>query len=278
MEGVIRDIVALMEANAWATKLIFLAAFIALMVTVVAWLYSGEIQNTEIGPLALRGYDTIEDGQLFGPKTIVTNNIDGKKANCSIWVNYTTRGGAQVHKRLWENRLQFGQIGRRYSFASADIIGFWNQPRVDTVRAYLTDAGLPADAPGMFADTSEPFDIRTAVKDTDYEVIALSKEDFEKLQRAHAAFLEEPIKVYSARKTAAGDNQRRLKALHNSKYYKNLPDVAQEARIYVRMRFNIDPWHALTKHPDREVKTTAWLTVLTSVFAVMMQLIYNGLG
>jgi len=100
-----------MLEHAWATKLVALTAFILLMVTVVAWLYSGEIQNTEYGPLALRGYDDIDPSQLFGPRAIVTNLLDGKKAHCSFWINYKTRGGKQVRKRLWQGILNFGQVG-----------------------------------------------------------------------------------------------------------------------------------------------------------------------
>lgn len=270
-------VVDFLRGYEWLTKLASLTAFILLMVTVVAWLYSGEIQNTEIGPLAVRGSDSIDKGQLFGPKPIVTNVIDGKKALCSLWVNYTTRGGVQVHKRLWEGRLQFGQIGRRYSFAQSDVIGFWNHPRYDTVRAYLADAGLPADSPSMFADTQEPFDIKQVIKDSEYEVVAVSKEDFEVLQQSHSTFLEGSIRDYTARKDATKNNAHRMKALHASRHYKSMPDLAQEARVYMRMRFEIHPWYVLTKHPDREVKTTAWLTVLTSLFAIFMQLIYNGL-
>lgn len=263
----------------WLTKLLALFAFILVMVTVVAWLYSGEIQNTEVGPLAARGYDSIDPGQLFGPRAIVTNLLDGKKAHCTIWINYKTRGGTQIRKRLWQGNLNFGQVGRRYGLTQSDLIGLWDQKRNDTLRAYLTDAGLTPDPPSMFADTpDQPFDIKTAYKDSDYEVVALSTEDFEVLQRSHAAFLEDGIKEYTRRKAVAGNDARRLSKLHETKSYKDLPDVAQEARIYMRMRFDIFPWYVLTKHPDREIKTTAWLTVLTSFFAMFMQVIYNGFG
>ncbi|MBC7770530.1 MAG: hypothetical protein H7124_17245 [Phycisphaerales bacterium] len=268
-----------MLTHAWATKLVALTAFILVMVTIVAWLYSGEIQNTEYGPLALRGYDDIDPGQLFGPRAIVTNLLDGKKAHCSVWVNYKTRGGTQVRKRLWRGILNFGQVGKRYSLASSDLLGLWNKQRNETVRAYLSEAGLLPDPPSMFADsTNAEFDIKAASKDADYEVVAISTEDFEHVQRAHTLFLESGLKTYATHKTAIQGNQRKLARLHESKLYKDLPDVAQEARIYMRMRFDIFPWYVLTKHPDREIKTTAWLTVLTSLFAIFMQVIYNGFG
>ncbi len=44
----------------------------------------------------------------------------------------------------------------------------------------------------------------------------------------------------------------------------------------IRLSFRIDPIYLLTAHPDREVKTSAWLTLLTSFFAVIMQIMFGG--
>jgi len=46
----------------------------------------------------------------------------------------------------------------------------------------------------------------------------------------------------------------------------------------IRLSFRIDPIYLLTAHPDREVKTSAWLTLLTSFFAVIMQILFGGSG
>jgi len=50
----------------------------------------------------------------------------------------------------------------------------------------------------------------------------------------------------------------------------------QSLGLAVKFHFPIDPHFLLYKHPDTNVRTTAWLTVLTSVFALFMQLIYSG--
>ncbi len=50
----------------------------------------------------------------------------------------------------------------------------------------------------------------------------------------------------------------------------------QALGLAVKFHFPIDPHFLLYKHPDTNVRTTAWLTVLTSVFALFMQLIYSG--
>jgi len=50
----------------------------------------------------------------------------------------------------------------------------------------------------------------------------------------------------------------------------------QAIGLVTKFHFPIDPYFLLYKHPDTNVRTTAWLTVLTSVFALFMQLIYSG--
>jgi hypothetical protein len=41
---------------------------------------------------------------------------------------------------------------------------------------------------------------------------------------------------------------------------------------YIRFQFSNDPLFVLRKHPDRDVRMTAWLTVLTSLFALALEL------
>ena len=39
---------------------------------------------------------------------------------------------------------------------------------------------------------------------------------------------------------------------------------------YMKVSFDTSSWFVLFKHPDRELKMTAWLTVLTSFFGFLM--------
>jgi hypothetical protein len=54
----------------------------------------------------------------------------------------------------------------------------------------------------------------------------------------------------------------------NSGVAKRRPNVI--GSYYVKFEFSHDPWFVLTRHPDKELKMTAWLTVLTSMFALVM--------
>lgn len=75
--------------------------------------------------------------------------------------------------------------------------------------------------------------------------------------------------------------QRRYERLKASKL--KLPGFAngqvcepQALGLAVKFHFPINPHFLLYRHPDTNVRTTAWLTVLTSVFALFMQLIFSG--
>ena len=50
--------------------------------------------------------------------------------------------------------------------------------------------------------------------------------------------------------------------------WKNRPNVI--GSYYLKFEFSHDPVFVLTRHPDKDLKMTAWLTILTSMFALIM--------
>lgn len=54
------------------------------------------------------------------------------------------------------------------------------------------------------------------------------------------------------------------------------PHEVTHGETAIRLAFPINPIYLLTAHPDREVKASAWLTLLTSFFAVIMQIFFGG--
>lgn len=42
----------------------------------------------------------------------------------------------------------------------------------------------------------------------------------------------------------------------------------------IRVHFSANPWFLLFLHPDRDVKATGWLTLLTSMFAVLAEFLF----
>jgi hypothetical protein len=51
--------------------------------------------------------------------------------------------------------------------------------------------------------------------------------------------------------------------------------VSVDVHSYVlRIHFSASPWFLLFMHPDRDVKATGWLTLLTSLFAVLTEFLF----
>jgi hypothetical protein len=165
-------------------------------------------------------------------------------------------------------------------------VGYWNPGHHDGIVAKIEEAGRKPDAPNLFsAGTSlEKFTTKTGRpphideyycrESAETEVVCLSSKVAEKLAGAQRDFLAakfESYRAYVARK-------KNPKHLNRRREYTELPNLSEDSHYFVEMQFPILPWYVLTDHPDGQVKTTAWLTVLTSVFAVAMQVLYNGLG
>jgi hypothetical protein len=45
--------------------------------------------------------------------------------------------------------------------------------------------------------------------------------------------------------------------------------------LLAKFHFPISPYFLLYKHPDTNIRSTAWLTVMTSIFALFMQIVYE---
>jgi hypothetical protein len=101
------------------------------------------------------------------------------------------------------------------------------------------------------------------------EIVGVSQEIWSELADSHKLVVVELMKKYANVK-----KRKRFYLRPKEKHpdYVKIPDFAQPASIYMRMHFTANPLN----HPDPQVKTTAWMTLLTSAFALFMQWLYNG--
>lgn len=264
---------------AWALKLFALIAFILLMVMVVALLYSGEVQNSEKGPISFVSKSSLDDHAFHGPEPIITNNLDGKKAVCSVFFSYVDRRGRPRRKRLLRKSFQFKKLNRSPQRDKSAMVGFWNAARHDAIFSAIQDAEVIPDAPNLFsAGTAPPHESTPHIDEyfgreiQETRTVAVSVDTLSDLSRRHCQFLSDEFGKLQRIKR----NRRGIRRLENRSEFTGLPNLTEDGHYFVEMKFAIDPIFVLTEHPDGQVKTTAWLTVLTSVFALFMQFIYNG--
>jgi hypothetical protein len=100
-------------------------------------------------------------------------------------------------------------------------------------------------------------------EDDDAFLVSLHADEHDLIRDAREQFI-----VETARKVADAREGNFIQRFLNRGVAKKRPNVV--GSYFVKLEFSHNPWFVLTRHPDRELKMTAWLTVLTSAFALIM--------
>ncbi|QGZ95520.1 hypothetical protein [Terricaulis silvestris] len=230
-------------------KALLLLGGVFLIVWLIALIYSGEVQRSLSGPIEFRAPTgrPLDERVIQAPRAIIPQKLDGLWANCTFFLVYVDARGRSVHKPVYKRHMQLTVLPRRL-------------------------AARPDLATLMIKDAYEGIENLTFdhVTEPDSEAVCLSGSIGDTITANAQRELRKPI-----------DRLERIKRIplyrmmRREGAAKRRPAPDQEATVQFRMRFHTSPWFVLSAHPDREVKTTAWLTVLTSIFALAMQLMYG---
>ena len=230
-------------------KAAMLLGLVLAIVSIVAFIYTGSVSRNLIGPIDIvppRGQ--IAKDVLQIPNALVSANLSGLHAECTFFMTYQDSRGRSCKRRIIAKPLQITVVGRRLSAPPR------NQSPLMIVDAYQ-------HVPNLTFDNVEVID---------GENIAVDPEVGQTIMSGALKQLKRPIaQLEGARKIPFYSD------LRAGDLAKHRPAQDKEPLIYMQMRFPFDPYFVLFRHPDREVKTTAWLTVLTSIFALFMQLVYG---
>lgn len=265
----------------WLVQFLIVAFLVWVTIKVIARVYSGDVQNTPIGPIALRAHDG-EPGErtqrLWAPKATLPNSMNGLHAYCKFLYAYDDADGERRYveltadrkerkaRRRWKRPFLFEIRDRRYGRIGDEPIG--REP-VDDVASRdvllhnpdLTHEDVPETGPAtpdMAADwiaQQAPRDFQT----TGTEIISVPGSLRSTLVSARERYIKRmATKVENHRKAwiKLGDGAR------------DRPGVI--GYYYLKVSFDTSTWFVLFHHPDRDLKMTAWLTVLTSLFGFMM--------
>lgn len=246
---------------------------IAITLLAILWLYGGNLQNINIGPVSLRSRTQTGDTFFKAPRTVVTPMLEGKTVRCTFYLSYLDRAGKPKFVRLAKKRrfrFKLSALNKRLSFARSDMFGFWNPTHEKALQDVFVESGIPSgpqDTGFLSQGTPSDDELDTRQSD-DTEIVAISPTNWSAIIASHHDILSEGLKRFGKfyRKRRQSERFRRARP------YLDLPDYSQDANIYIRMHFSANP---LT-HPDSQVKTTAWLTLLTSLFALLIQWLYAG--
>jgi len=229
-------------------KALLLLVGVLAIVWLIAVIYSGEVQRNLSGPIEFRAPTRpIDERVIQAPKAIIHPKLDGLWATCYFYLIYMDARGRSVRKQIYKRHMQLTTLPKRLPA----------KPELETLMIKEAYEGIENLT---FENVSEP----------ESEVVCMAGSIGDTIFSNAQIALRRPI-----------DRLERIKRiplyriLRRESAAKRRPAPEQEATIQFKMRFHASPWFVLSAHPDREVKTTAWLTVLTSVFALAMQLMYG---
>jgi hypothetical protein len=264
--------------NRWA-RAIGMFGIVWATIWVIALVYSGYARDSVIGPVGIR---THTNRRLSGNKIVIDQTVfpfqmDGVEARCTFIYAYDdqdskTRKIPVSDRDTLQLHIRVSQLPKddstRFGFETDGEVGELDQelvvfpsfdppaqppetigPTPKTVQEYVATHGLV----DKWTEDDEAPIVSIGASQLDYIVAKRSEHIAAKAERLN--------------KSRNGNFLEKTQATRLSKERANV-----FGSYYIKMQFSKNPWFVLFKHPNRDLKMTAWLTVLTSFFSVAMDL------
>lgn len=255
--------------NSW-TRSLALIVIVYMTIRVIAGIYSGDKQGAEIGPIAIRQHSSGRHGRdtVRMPHQLMPMTMDGVSAKCKIFYVYNdTRGRRrkQLVHTIEQATLSISPVALP---AVQDMIFGQEVPQdVETQHVCfppvdIVEAPDPVPAtPKMATDYVRLHKIlENWTEDDTAARVSMSADVKDEVRTNKEGF----IAGYASRLRKADRRWR----LGFKRLYENRPNAI--GSYYLKLEFSHEPLFVLTRHPDRDLKMTAWLTILTSMFALIM--------
>ncbi len=263
----------------WFLQFAIVTLLVWMTLKVIARVYSGDVQNTPLGPIALRAHDGEPEGHIqrvWAPKAILPSSMNGQHAYCKFLYAYDDAEGERQYVQLsaketkarkkWRKQFLFEIRDRRYARSGEEFIGRETVDDVASRDIVLRNPDLtqetPPDTGPATPDAASDWIAAQSPRDfqiSGTEIISIPDGLRASLANARETFVQEKAKKVAKRRSALvklGDDARHRPGVIG--YY------------YMKVSFETSTWFVLFHHPDRDLKMTAWLTVLTSFFGFLL--------
>lgn len=262
------------------TLLLFAAIF--LTIGGIAMIYGGDVQNMRHGPVGIRRHSNsqLPRNYIRIPPKMLGRGVAGLHVDAvEVWFSYADSRGRQRNVRLAvlkNMQIQVPDSGLNKIGGMAyghDVNGEIGQLRTEDVFLPAPETVNETDdaAQGLatldtVAGQVKARGLDNAWREDDDALIISLKEDIitEEIAEKRTRYL-----VDTALALRAARNGGFFKRMGVSRLSANRPNVF--GSYYLKFRFSKNPLKILTNHPDRDLKMTAWLTVLTSLFAMLTE-------
>lgn len=258
-------------ANPWA-RTFALIVIVYLTIRVIASIYSGDKQGAELGPVAIRSHTSSKYGRdtVRMPHELMPMAMDGVSAACKVFYVYNdTRGRRRKHlvHTIHDARLSVSPV--RLPRVQSVIFGQEIPEGVATRHVCFPPVDVQEIA-GPIPGTPELASDYVKL----HGILDTWTEDDSAAWVSTSADVKDEIGVGKINfiKSRANGIAKVENGLFNRLYfrprYENRPNCV--GSYYLKFEFSHEPIFVLTRHPDRDLKMTAWLTILTSMFALIM--------
>lgn len=250
---------------------------VAATIWAIARVYSGGLQNAEKGPVALRRHKGavgfIPLNTIVVHRDFIELTNDGVHAHCTFYYVYEGHRGKRQHIKLLARQMRLSVSPTKHSDKVLGIVRGNEVPDVKQEEVYWPALDPETETPTHGDATPEQ---ARAYARQNKVLERWTGDDNLQLISVHESLLND---VRDARDEFIGDRVGKLREAKSGNWIRKL-SAGKWARLrpgavgnyYVRFRFSNDPIFVLRKHPDRDVRMTAWLTLLTSLFAIAMEL------
>lgn len=260
-----------------AVRTVGLLLIVYFTIRAIAAIYGGEIQNGKYGPLGLRPHSTqaLSERDVRLPRALMPMGLDGVHATCEIFYTYNDWRGRRLERRLLVIRdARINVVPTALTRVQSAIYG---QEASDAISALHSEdvvfpsselESAPTEAEPTLSTVGEYLKHHKIIENwTDDDAAALISVHSEVLKRVGDE--RESFIVTAAEKLREVREGNWWKRRSRGRLARKRPNVV--GSYYVRFKLSRNPWFILTRHPDRDLKMTAWLTVLTSLFAMIME-------
>jgi hypothetical protein len=257
---------------------IALIAIVLITIRAMGSIYGGPIQNGMFGPIAIRPHSStvLRASDIRIPRALgLPIGLDGVHADCDIYFVYSDRSGRKRRHRVFSRRhMVVNVVPNALTKVQNQIDGQEITPDIGALSP--EDVVIPVgdtetENPQILATPTTVQEYVTqnrvleAWTDDDAAIrVSVHRDLHEELGLERERFIVERATALRAAREGNWWKRRAVKRLAA-----NRPSVI--GSYYVKFRMSKNPFFILTRHPDRDLKMTAWLTLLTSLFAMIME-------
>lgn len=257
-------------------RAIGMLALVLIIIWTIALVYSGYARDSDLGPIAFRPHTNrrLSENTVVFDQSMYPLQMDGVEATCSVFYQYEDREGKTQRTRVLKSRtlkmhirvspIPVDSKTTRYGFETADDVGLLPHGSVTFPAFELEEPSEILPTPSSVADFVKQNKLEEKwTEDDDAPVVSLHPVLVDLIAEARSDHITDRAAKWIRSQNAKlqiplqRQNATRLRANVFGSYY-------------LKMQFSKRPDFVLFQHPNKELKMTAWLTLLTSVFSLAM--------